>query len=162
MVSSVIHTPHLRERPFQFTPGDVKVARMLALAFVPEASFGPEVRLPAGCTKSGSNLCSLYASWCCDSGFSLAPLGERGDRKAVGEGVRTSTSARRSVNRKRKGFDPLTRLAPADEIAGGETPSPPWGRGLVSLTPETVSQNDGLMLSMRKMRVRNRASYRTP
>jgi len=91
--------------------------------------------------------------------FSLAPLGERGDRKAGGEGVRLSVQARGPADRKRQNLDPLTRLAPADEIADGETPSPSRGRGLVSLTPATESQIDGLMLRMPKMHARSRMTW---
>ena len=64
--------------------------------------------------------------------FSLAPLGERGNRKAVGEGVGTNMQNRVSVGTKRQDLDFLTRLAPADESAGCESPSPPRGRGLKS------------------------------
>jgi hypothetical protein len=60
---------------------------------------------------------------------SLAPLGERGDRKAVGEGVSTNMNALGQICIRRYGFDPLTRPAPADESAGCEPPSPPRGRG---------------------------------
>ena len=64
-----------------------------------------------------------------DEFITLAPLAERGNRKGVDEGVRTSAQARDSASRKRNDLDPLTRLAPADENAGGEPPSPPRGRG---------------------------------
>ena len=70
---------------------------------------------------------------------SIAPLEERGDRKAEGaprtacrggEGVRSILDIEWQVYRMRCDFDPLTRLAPADENAGGEPPSPPRGRGM--------------------------------
>ena len=83
--------------------------------------------------------------------FSLAPLGERGDRKAGGEGVFTKTHAscrsrknkskhkmqKAKVRTKTSGIvsvgpeilDPLTRPAPAGECAGCGPPSPPRGRG---------------------------------
>ena len=63
------------------------------------------------------------------STFSLAPLGERGDRKAVGEGVGRGMKAEREMRIRPHGLDPLTRLAPAEGSAGGEPPSPPRGRG---------------------------------
>ena len=63
------------------------------------------------------------------STFSLAPLGERGDRKAVGEGVGRGMKAEREMRIRPHGLDPLTRLAPAEGSAGDEPPSPPRGRG---------------------------------
>jgi hypothetical protein len=58
--------------------------------------------------------------------FSLAPLGERGDRKTVGEGV--GSIPEQSLEWTEQS-DPLTRPAPSDESAGGGPPSPPRGRG---------------------------------
>ncbi len=59
----------------------------------------------------------------------LAPLGERGNRKAVGEGVSTDMNALGQFGIRPYGLDPLTRPAPADESAGSGPPSPPRGRG---------------------------------
>ena len=39
-------------------------------------------------------------------------------------------------------LDPLTRLAPADESAGCETPSPPKVRGLVNSNEGPLRQNE--------------------
>ena len=61
--------------------------------------------------------------------FSLAPLGERGDRKAVGEGALTSANSLSQVCVPPFGFDALTRRVPAGESAGCAPPSPPKGSG---------------------------------
>jgi hypothetical protein len=85
----------------------------------------------------GYNVTHVYAAKTKKS-TSLSPLGERGDRKAEGaprsaggggEGVgpKQNTQCQGCVTR--NGSDPLTRLAPADEYAGCEPPSPPRGRG---------------------------------
>ena len=52
------------------------------------------------------------------SSSSLAPLGERGDRKAGGEGVSTYKDPLGQDRIHPYDLDPLTRLAPADENAG--------------------------------------------
>ncbi len=65
------------------------------------------------------------AAWCCVSRTASSRrrrnhLGKNLGRRVVGYG-------RRSV--RRSATDPLTRLAPADEGAGCDPPSPPRGRG---------------------------------